>query len=875
MNKKKILLTLSALMTSSLLLGSCTTGVVGSSGAVGPQGARGEQGLVGPSGPQGVPGAVGPQGPAGPSGPAGPIGPAGPRGQRGLDGADGNTYDSSVLNPLQIGVNMENLTILPAVDNSFIEISSMLDYLAFANADYNDEFLTGAVSDDTVNPWYGENFVLTVDLDFSIFDDASNVYEENNHNLNRWLVEGLFDLKAAVAVGTNLDYAPKYWGLIDNLLNPALDRENVGFNWYELTEVVIESLADFGTGAANKLYINEETDELYYFSNNGTPDNPNDDDFEHIHLVFMEDFMIGFNGSRFTGRFDGGDNEIENLYIYGGLRPYYVDINSDISNDYVSLGLFFEPTDLSVSNLDITNIRLINVGSLEETRYSYVGVIAGEAFNDLAIENVNIESIDLVGNDYVGGLVGVLSGSDDDIVINNLIITGSESNSSIDGVYYVGGLFGEVLTDGSVLNSPYGSILINEVDINYLNVIGREYFGGLAGAIDVNDLKVLNTSFEGLSIENEYDNSDNKNYIGGLFGRVDNLGPSLFVNIDIINLVVELTVFDVENYYNVGGLIGYLLSDNSSLIIQNVNFDSLILAADNADYLGGLIGNAKDTRLISISNTHLVNASINFSNDNVGGFIGRVSNTETNFETNLIIKHSSVNGLIDGDDYVGGFIGQISDFASILIDSSYVSAVFDGDDELGGFFGQINLGSTSSFKIINSFADIAIIDADEPVGGFIGELQTFNSSGNFEITNSYIHGEFDDHDSDTAAIIGDIILDQDPLTFYTINLNNVYFNINYNDGSYKQLIGEENDDNALNEVLFVNTNNVFYKWDGDLDTLELTYGAKPILESNFQDYFGENFLFKNTWNFQSVWELNDNNQPVLILNPHLPYELND
>jgi hypothetical protein len=53
----------------------------------------------------------------------------------------------------------------------------------------------------------------------------------------------------------------------------------------------------------------------------------------------MEDFMIGFNGSRFTGRFDGGDNEIENLYIYGGLRPYYVDIdiNSDISNDYVSL----------------------------------------------------------------------------------------------------------------------------------------------------------------------------------------------------------------------------------------------------------------------------------------------------------------------------------------------------------------------------------------------------------------------------------------------------------------------------------------------------------------------------------------------------------
>jgi hypothetical protein len=270
-----------------------------------------------------------------------------------------------------------------------------------------------------------------------------------------------------------------------------------------------------------------------------------------------------------------------------------------------------------------------------------------------------------------------------------------------------------------------------------------------------------------------------------------------------------------------------------------------------------------------------VNASIKFANDFVGGFIGIVSTYDTIFETNLIIKHSSVNGLIDGDDWVGGFIGRISDFASILIDSSYVSAVFDGDDELGGFFGQINLGNTSSFKIINSFADIAIIDADGPVGGFIGELQTGNSSGNFEITNSYIHGEFDDHDSDTAAIIGEIKLDQVPLTFYTINLNNVYFNINYNDGSYKQLIGYENDDNDLNEVLFVNTNNVFYKWDGDLDTLELTYGAKPILESNFQDYFGENFLFKNTWNFQSVWELNDNNQPVLILNPHLPYELND
>ena len=147
----------------------------------------------------------------------------------------------------------------------------------------------------------------------------------------------------------------------------------------------------------------------------------------------MNDTESGFQGTSFSGVFDGNDNIISHLTIEGGGR----------------LGLFGLSFGSKISNLGLEAVDVNGTGSV-------VGGLVGE--NNGSINNCYSTGTVSGGRMHVGGLVGGNSGT----------ITTSYSTAAVSGVYLVGGLVG--MSDRSITASYSTG-----------DVTGDENLGGLVG----------------------------------------------------------------------------------------------------------------------------------------------------------------------------------------------------------------------------------------------------------------------------------------------------------------------------------------------------------------------------------------------------------
>jgi len=229
-----------------------------------------------------------------------------------------------------------------------------------------------------------------------------------------------------------------------------------------------------------------------------------------------------FDGTEFTGVFDGNDHKITNLTID--------DIGT--GNDY--LGLFG-----SIAGSEIKNL-CIQGGSV--SGYSYVGGLVGENWFG-SISNC-YSTGDVSGKGEVGGLVGWnYGGSISDsystgdvngygglVGVNVGSISNCYSTGDVNGVALVGGLVGE--NDGILLNCySTGSVM------------GTGYVGGLVG---------WNS---GGSISNCYSTGDVNGValVGGLVGQNGYWRHEFYPGF-IYN---SYATGDVNGVDDVGGLVGY------------------------------------------------------------------------------------------------------------------------------------------------------------------------------------------------------------------------------------------------------------------------------------------------------------------------------
>jgi len=169
----------------------------------------------------------------------------------------------------------------------------------------------------------------------------------------------------------------------------------------------------------------------------------------------------------FTGVFDGNDHIISNLSLNSSREMY--------------TGLFGYVTG-EVTNLGLVNPEVFSQGS-------YVGALAGYLFAG-TISDCYVEGANISGGDNVGGLVGSCVGR----------LNESYSTGSVMGNRYVGGLIGFV--GDSTVNMCYSKA----------DVLGNVEVGGLTGKISHEQGVVSNCYARG--------NVQGGTYAGGLVGQV-------------------------------------------------------------------------------------------------------------------------------------------------------------------------------------------------------------------------------------------------------------------------------------------------------------------------------------------------------------------
>lgn len=180
-----------------------------------------------------------------------------------------------------------------------------------------------------------------------------------------------------------------------------------------------------------------------------------------------------FQGTKFTGVFDGNDHKISNLTID----------TEGVSNSYLGL---FGWSDGEVRNL---GVEYVNVIGGDDSKY--LGCLCGVSYNG-AIDNCYATGSIIAGNIYSGGLCGGNYGG---------TITNCYATSAVSVNYYLGGLCGKNSGGGTITNCYATGAVSGDIGLGGLcgtndddsaitncyatgSVIGGDVVGGLCGDND-------------------------------------------------------------------------------------------------------------------------------------------------------------------------------------------------------------------------------------------------------------------------------------------------------------------------------------------------------------------------------------------------------
>ena len=308
---------------------------------------------------------------------------------------------------------------------------------------------------------------------------------------------------------------------------------------------VINSTQPNGLGTVDDPYQIESLDNLYWILKDRTRWANNYIQTENINAAGTNKWYYG----------DHDDNPSTPVEYMGwlpiGNEPYY------FTGTYNGQGNIIDSLYINRSSTD-------RIGLFGRVHYGCV------------LDSINLTNVNITGDNYVGGLVGLKVG-----VANNCLV-----NGMINGVSAIGGLVGK--NYGLLYNCSSSS-----------NVYGNSLVGGLVGR-NV-DNTIINCSSNGIIY--------GSNSVGGLIGSD---WASNIINSYSTSLVNGSS-------YHTGGLIGWIMYSN----ITNCYATGNIIGFDR---VGGLIGTLYNYGPI-IANCY--SSGKVEGNVNIGGFLGYIDDSET------------------------------------------------------------------------------------------------------------------------------------------------------------------------------------------------------------------------------------------------------
>ena len=265
------------------------------------------------------------------------------------------------------------------------------------------------------------------------------------------------------------------------------------------------------------------------------------------------------------------------------------------------------------------------------------------------IKNLVLKDVEVVGNDYVGAIIG--NGS---ATINNIVIDGT-----VDGNSYVGGICG---SGGGEYNNIVSYVVVNGK---------KNYIGGLVGytSSTIFNCQVSSNNIKGLE------------YVGGVAGAVylASISKSSFIG-------------NLSGNTNVGGLTG----DSSGRIEYCYSLGNIEALGDN---VGGLVGSHHSESGLEYSYFYGNVSGKNY----VGGLIGNLVGVVNNCYSRATIKGSDIVGGIVG--YMGIAYMRWSVVTSCVASNTSITAL---NEKVGRIYGSIKgdsrvgeMGSSNENKSLN------------------------------------------------------------------------------------------------------------------------------------------------------------------------------
>ncbi len=261
-------------------------------------------------------------------------------------------------------------------------------------------------------------------------------------------------------------------------------------------------------------------------------------------------------------------------------------------------------------------------------------------------------------------------------------------NLNFNGAENYAGLFGETE------NAKIYGLNIEFEDLNdesEVPVFNISYAGALAG-------KISNTTINNVTIENPSFKAEalNSSSFGGLVGEANG---STIEDCELSN--VSLNASSGGNQINVGGIVGYLSGNNSSITNTKILNSAIINSNSSGSSLGGIVGNVTGS---SNSSTKIENCEIptntklsvksTISNSNpcyVGALSGNANNANfvdinlsSGYEFNIQVSNSTV--------YNGALVGYSNDsmYTNVTIGNNYkIDVATTGGAFVGAMFGQV------------------------------------------------------------------------------------------------------------------------------------------------------------------------------------------
>ena len=321
---------------------------------------------------------------------------------------------------------------------------------------------------------------------------------------------------------------------------------------------------------------------------------------------------------------------------------------------------------------------------------------------------------------YAVGMFGYLSGTVENLILEDVSITGPRSYSGgVAGYLIDGASISYCNVSGSISGGQYGGETYSDcmggiagTTANFcerititncasdVSIDGHDYVGGIIGYVDADNVCIENCTHNGAV--------SGSAYVGGIIGEFNGDSKSNTI---------------VKNCMNKGavsgkGYVGGIVGKASDILVSGCKNEGVVTGDYNENdrenrAIGGVVGNVVSTAIENCENTADVTApQLSW----VGGIAGRLHQGSS-------VNGCTNNGDIQGGDRTGGIVGYADAYADgYQVDGCANTGSVSGANAVGGIVGHTSASNRENANIsVTDCTNSGAVSGDSAVGGIVGD----------------------------------------------------------------------------------------------------------------------------------------------------------